>query len=82
MAKNKAKDLNDIGISLELIPLVLKGESFDYSKFYGVQIAYLFYIFKHFYVFIIMIKDILMLSDDQILAMPNPSETLEELEKT
>jgi hypothetical protein len=36
MAKNKAKDLNDIGIGLELIPLVLEGDSFDYSKFYGV----------------------------------------------
>ena len=38
MAKNKAKDLHDIGISIELVPLVLKGESnsFDYSMFYGV----------------------------------------------
>lgn len=37
MAKNKAKDLHDIGISIELVPLVLKGESnsFDYSMFYG-----------------------------------------------
>lgn len=62
LAKNKAKDLNDIGISLELIPLVLdSNEQFDYSKFYG---------------------DVLMLSDEQILALPNPAENFEELEKT
>jgi len=36
LAKNKAKDLNDIGIALEIVPLVLKGDQFDYTKFYGV----------------------------------------------
>jgi hypothetical protein len=36
LAKNKAKDLNDIGIALEIVPLILKGEQFDYTKFYGV----------------------------------------------
>jgi hypothetical protein len=38
LARNKAKDLNDIGIALEIVPLILKGEQFDYTKFYGVNI--------------------------------------------
>jgi len=61
LAKNKAKDLNDIGIALEIIPLVIKGEEFDYSQFYG---------------------DILMLSEEQIKALPDPAENFDELEKT
>lgn len=61
LAKNKAKDLNDIGIVLELIPLTLDGEQFDYSKFYG---------------------DVLMMSEEQISALPDPAENFEELEKT
>lgn len=61
LAKNKAKDLNDIGIMLELVPLIAKGQQFDYTKFYG---------------------DILMLSDEEIKALPDPAETFEELERT
>ena len=36
LAKIKAKDLHDVEINTEIIPVVLKGEKFDYSKFYGV----------------------------------------------
>jgi hypothetical protein len=36
LALNKAKDLNDIGIALEIVPVVLAEEKFDYTKFYGV----------------------------------------------
>lgn len=36
LAKNKAKDLYDIGILLEVVPVVVEGERFDYSKFYAV----------------------------------------------
>ena len=35
LAKNKAKDLFEIGIALEVVPVVLKDEKFDYNKFYG-----------------------------------------------
>lgn len=37
LAKNRAKDLNDIGIALELIPVICEGEEFSYSKFYAVR---------------------------------------------
>ena len=37
LAKMKAKDLIDIGINIEIVPLILKGETFDYSKFYAVN---------------------------------------------
>ena len=43
LAKNKAKDLYDIGIVLEVVPVVLIGEEFDYSKFYAVSILLFFY---------------------------------------
>lgn len=39
LAKNKAKDLNDIGILLEVVPVALKNEEFDFSKFYGVNMT-------------------------------------------
>jgi ATP-dependent DNA helicase 2 subunit 1 len=58
LAKIKAKDLIDVGIKIEIIPVVLKGETFDYSKFYA---------------------DFLMLSEDDISLLPNPSESIEEL---
>ncbi|CAF0845279.1 unnamed protein product [Brachionus calyciflorus] len=61
LAKNKAKDLYDIGIVLEVVPVVLMGEEFDYSKFYA---------------------DALMLSEEDIKMLPDPSENFEELEKT
>lgn len=35
LAKNKAKDLHDIGIIIELVPLIRENECFDYSLFYG-----------------------------------------------
>lgn len=35
LAKKKAADINDMGIVLEIIPLTIKGEKFDYLKFYG-----------------------------------------------
>jgi hypothetical protein len=37
LAKNKVRDLHDIGISLEILPVVPKGEKFDYSRFYAVR---------------------------------------------
>lgn len=59
LAKNKAKDLNDIGITLELIPFVNEDKLFDYLAFYG---------------------DVLMLSEEQIAALPSPADNFEELE--
>lgn len=35
MAKSKYKDLNDIGIKFDIIPLVKKEQKFDYSDFYA-----------------------------------------------
>jgi len=35
LALNKAKDVMDIGIKIDLIPLYKKGDKFDYSEFYS-----------------------------------------------
>jgi ATP-dependent DNA helicase 2 subunit 1 len=35
LAKNKAKDLIDIGIQLDVVPLSKRGETFDFSEFYA-----------------------------------------------
>ena len=37
LSKNKANDLKDIGIALEIVPVVMKDQTFDYNKFYGVS---------------------------------------------
>ncbi len=60
LAKNKAKDMNDIGILLELIPLIIADEKFDYGKFYG---------------------DLLMLDEEQINLLPDPTANFENLDK-
>ncbi len=60
LAKNKAKDLCDIGIVLELIPLVVGDEKFDYGQFYG---------------------DLLMLNEEQIKSLPDPTANFEDLER-
>ena len=37
LAKNRAKDLFDVNIGLDLVPVLKEGERFDYTKFYGVS---------------------------------------------
>lgn len=41
LAKNKSKDLYDVGINLEVVPVIFEGDKFDYSKFYAVNLFFL-----------------------------------------
>jgi hypothetical protein len=38
LAKNRAKDLADISINLQVIPILNENEKFDYLKFYAVRL--------------------------------------------
>ncbi len=71
MAKNRAKDLADISINLQVIPILNENEKFDYLKFYAVRLFLVFFLIDEVTMFF---KDMLMLSPEEVEMMPDPRE--------